>query len=64
MYVLILALRRGIINMNFASLFFWAKWLSHSFDSFHSSCPAIFWLLKKATKTLNFLLMFLVMGEV
>ena len=50
--------------MNFASLFFWAKWLSHSFDSFHSSCPAIFWLLKKATKTLNFLLMFLVMGEV
>ena len=32
MHVLTLALRRGIINTKFASLFFLAKWLSHSFD--------------------------------
>ena len=32
MHVLILALRRGTINTKFASLFFWGKWLSHSFD--------------------------------
>ena len=32
MYVLILALRRGIIKAKFAYLFFLAKWLSHSFD--------------------------------
>ena len=63
MHVLILALRRGIIKTKFAFFFFLAKWLSHNFDRMilrkkergrKPSCPPIFWLIKKATRTFNF----------
>jgi len=73
MHVLILALRRGIIKTKFAYFFFLAKWLSHSFDRMilgkkerwrRPSCPSIFWLLKKATRTFNFLRMFLLVKDI
>ena len=68
MHVLILALRRGIIKKKFAYFFFLAKWLSHNFDRMllrkkererKPSCPPIIWLIKKATRTFNFLRIFL-----
>ena len=69
MHVLIFALRRGIIKTKFAYLFiFLAKWLSHNFDRMilrkrergrKPSCPPSFWLIKKATRTFNFLRIFL-----
>ena len=67
MHVLILALCREIIKTKFA-YFFLAKWLSHNFDRMilrkkergrKPSCPPIFWLIKKATRTFNFLRIFL-----
>ena len=67
MHVLILALRRGIIKTKFAYFFFWAKWLSHNFDLMifekkragaKLSYPPFFWLIKKATRTFNFLRIF------
>ena len=67
MHVLILALRRGIINMKFSS-FFLAKWLSHSFNrkilrkkdqGKRTSYPLIFWLFKNVTRAFNFLRTFL-----
>ena len=73
MHVLILALRIGIIKKNFACLFFLAKWLSHSFNLMilrkkergrRPSCPPFFLLLKKATRTLNFLRMFLLVKDI
>ena len=64
MRVLILALRRGIINTKFASFFFFfAKWVSHSFDRMilrkkergrKPSCPAIFGYLKRQLQLLIF----------
>ena len=71
MHVLILALRRGIIKTKFA-YFFLAKWLSHNFDRMilrkkergrKPSCPPIFWLIKKATRTFNFLRIFLLVKD-
>ena len=71
MHVLILALRRGIIKTKFEFFFFFfflAKWLSHNFDRMilrkkergrKPICPPIFWLIKKATGTFNFLRIFL-----
>ena len=68
MRILILALRRGIIKTKFVYIFFLAKWLSHTFDRMilrkkererKPSCPPIFWLIKKVTRTLNFLRIFL-----
>ena len=73
MHVLILALRRGIIKTKFAFFFFFlAKWLSHNFDRMilrkkergrKPSCPPIFWLIKKATRTFNFLRIFLLVRD-
>ena len=73
MHVLILALRRGIIKTKFAFFFFFlAKWLSHNFDRMilrkkergrKPSCPPIFWLIKKATRTFNFLRIFLLVKD-
>ena len=71
MHVLILALRRGIIKTKFA-FFFSAKWLSHNFDRMilrkkergrKPSCPPIFWSFKKATRTFNFLRIFLLVKD-
>ena len=62
MHVLILALRRGMIKTKFA-YFFLAQCFSHNFDRMilrkkergtKPSCPPIFWLIKKATRTFNF----------
>ena len=73
MHVLTLALRRGIIKTKFCIFIFLAKWLSHSFDRMilrkkkrgrKPSCPPIFWLLKKATRTFNFLRMFLLAKDI
>ena len=70
MHVLILPLRRGIIKTKFA--FFFAKWLSHNFDRMilrkkergrKPSCPPIFWLIKKASRTFNFLRIFLLVKD-
>ena len=74
MHVLILALRRGIIKTKFAFFIFifLAKWLSHNFDRMilrkkragaKPSCPPIFWLIKKATGTFNFLRIFLLVKD-
>ena len=74
MHVLILALRRGIIKTKFAYFFFFflAQWLSHNFDRMilrkkergtKPSCPPIFWLIKKATRTFNFLRIFLLVKD-
>ena len=73
MQVLILALRRGIIKTKFAYLTFLAKWLSHNFDRMilrkkergrKPSCPPIFWLIKKATRTFYFLQIFLLVKDI
>ena len=72
MHVLILALRRGIIKTKFDFFFFLAKWLSHNFDRMilrkkergrKPSCPPIFWSIKKATRTFNFLRIFLLVKD-
>ena len=72
MHVLILALRRGMIKTKFAYFFFLAQWLSHNFDRMilrkkergtKPSCPPIFWLIKKATRTFNFLRIFLLVKD-
>ena len=71
MHVLILALRRGIIKTKFA-YFVLAKWLSHNFGRMvlskkergrKPSCPPFFWLIKKATRTFNFLRIFLIVKD-
>ena len=75
MHVLILALRREIIITKFAYFFFGvgAKWLSHNFDRMilrkkergrKPSCPPIFWLIKKPTRTFNFLRIFLLVKDI
>ena len=72
MHVLILALRRGIIKKKFVYLFLLAKWHSHNFDRMilrkkergrKPSCLPIFWLIKKATRTFNFLRIFLLVKD-
>ena len=75
MHVLILALCREIIITKFAFLGGGrgAKWLSHNFDRMilrkkeqgrKPSCPPIFWLIKKATRTFNFLQIFLLVKDI
>ena len=75
MHVLTLAFRKGMIKTKFAYQFFifFAKWLSHIFDRMilrkkergrKPSCPSIFWLIKKATRTFNFLLIFLLVKDI
>ena len=74
MHVLILALRRGIIKTKFAFFFiyFWLNCLSRNFDRMilrkirrgrKPSCLPIFWLIKKATRTFNFLRIFLLVKD-
>ena len=73
MHVLTLDLRRGIVKTKFAFLFFWLNGFLHSFDRMilrkkergrKPGCPPIFWLLKKATRTSNFLRMFLLAKDI
>ena len=76
MHVLILALRREIFITKFAYFFLGgggAKWFSHNFDrmilrkkSGGGSLVAlpIFWLIKKATRTFNFLRIFLLVKDI
>ena len=73
MHVLILALRIWIIKTKFAYLFFWLigffivliEWFWEKKERGRTpSCPPIFRLLIKATRTLNFLRIFLLVKNI
>ena len=71
MHVLILALRRRINNTKVTSFFFWLNgflivliMILRKKERWRKpSCPAMFWLLKKANKTFDFLRMFLLVKD-